>query len=63
MWASVSTRTHVGFESWLERDVAMQLDYDADVTGLASQPFQLSWHERPCPRRDRHWLASGLIEV
>ncbi|MFE7464211.1 TnsA-like heteromeric transposase endonuclease subunit [Streptomyces sp. NPDC057499] len=34
---------HVGYESWLERDRLMLLDFDPLVTGMASQPFQLSW--------------------
>ena len=34
---------HVGFESWLERDRVMALDFDPDVVGLSSQPFRLSW--------------------
>jgi hypothetical protein len=33
----------VGYESWLERDRLMLLDFDPQVTGMASQPFQLSW--------------------
>lgn len=41
-WAE-TTRSLVGFESWLERDRAMLLDYDPRVTGLASQPFRLTW--------------------
>jgi hypothetical protein len=35
------TRQHVGYESWLERDHLMLLDYDPDVVGIASQPFWL----------------------
>jgi len=34
---------HVGFESWLERDHAIMLDFDPQVVGFASQPFWLSW--------------------
>ncbi|MEU6142987.1 TnsA-like heteromeric transposase endonuclease subunit [Streptomyces sp. NPDC047081] len=34
---------HVGYESWLERDHLMLLDFDPLVTGMASQPFRLSW--------------------
>lgn len=30
---------HVGFESWLERDHAMLLDFTPEVTGLLSQPL------------------------
>jgi hypothetical protein len=31
----------VGYESWLERDQVMWLDWDQTVTGIASQPFRL----------------------
>jgi hypothetical protein len=34
---------HVEFESWLERDEAMALDFDAAVAAFAAQPFWLSW--------------------
>lgn len=34
---------HVGYESWLERDHLMLLDFDPDVVGIASQPFWLYW--------------------
>jgi hypothetical protein len=33
----------VGYESWLERDHVMLLDFDPAVVGIASQPFWLSW--------------------
>lgn len=48
-WSSTSGR-HVGYESWLEREHAMLLDFDPDVTGFASQPFWLHW---PGAERDR----------
>lgn len=41
-WAATS-RTHVGYESWVERDAAMALDFDPAVVALASQPFRLAW--------------------
>ncbi|MFH9852668.1 TnsA-like heteromeric transposase endonuclease subunit [Streptomyces althioticus] len=44
---------HVGYESWLERDHLMLLDFDPLVTGTASQPFRLSW-TRPDGKRVRH---------
>ncbi|QWF85652.1 TnsA-like heteromeric transposase endonuclease subunit [Amycolatopsis sp. CA-230715] len=34
---------HVVFESWLERDTAMALDFDGEIVGFAAQPFWLSW--------------------
>ena len=33
----------VGFESWLERDEAMALDFDPLIEAFAAQPFQLEW--------------------
>jgi len=50
-WWSVTTGGHVGFESWLERDHVMLLDFDPDVVGVASQPFWLSWREDGRERR------------
>jgi hypothetical protein len=41
-WA-VTSRSLVGFESWVERDAAMALDFDPAVVALASQPFWLAW--------------------
>jgi hypothetical protein len=42
-WWSATSGRHVGYESWLERDHAMLLDFDPDVVGFASQPFRLHW--------------------
>lgn len=42
-WWLASTGRHVGFESWLERDHLMLLDFDPDVTAVSSQPFWLHW--------------------
>jgi hypothetical protein len=42
-WWTATTGTLVGFESWLERDRLMLLDFDPDTVGLASQPFWLFW--------------------
>jgi hypothetical protein len=44
---------HVGYESWLERDRLMLLDFDPRVVGMASQPFRLSWMG-PAGKRIRH---------
>ncbi|MFE6848809.1 TnsA-like heteromeric transposase endonuclease subunit [Streptomyces sp. NPDC057686] len=40
---SATCAGHIGYESWLERDHVMLLDFDPDVVGMASQPFTLSW--------------------
>ncbi|NEA33740.1 TnsA-like heteromeric transposase endonuclease subunit [Streptomyces sp. SID13031] len=40
-WWSATTGALVGYESWLERDHAMALDFDEDVVAFASQPFWL----------------------
>jgi hypothetical protein len=42
-WWLVTTGEHVGYESWLERDHVMMLDFDRDVVGVAAQPFRLHW--------------------
>ena len=45
LWWLAATAKHVGYESWLERDHVMALDFDSDVVGLSSQPFRLSWDQ------------------
>jgi hypothetical protein len=45
LWWSATMGRHVGFESWLERDHAMLLDFDPAIVGIASQPFWLSWRD------------------
>jgi len=35
--------THVGYESWVERDTLMALDADPRVEAVASQPMWLHW--------------------
>ena len=52
LWWSSTTANHVGFESWLERDHVMVMDFDPDIMGIASQPFWLHWQgEDGRPRR------------
>jgi hypothetical protein len=45
LWWSATTGGHFGFESWMERDHVMALDFDPTVVGIASQPFWLSWRD------------------
>src|SRR5215472_4248053 len=45
---------HVGFESWLERDHAILLDFDPLVVGFASQPFWLTWRDAQTSRERSH---------
>ena len=42
-WWAATTGRHVGYESWLERDHVRALDFDPEITGIASQPFWLYW--------------------
>jgi hypothetical protein len=44
-WYFATTGTHVGFESWLERDHLMLMDFDPAVRAVSSQPFWLHWHD------------------
>lgn len=43
LWWCATTGGHVGFESWLERDHVLGLDFDRSVVGIAAQPFWLYW--------------------
>lgn len=43
LWWFSTTREHVGYESWVERDHLMAFDADAAVVGVVSQPFWLHW--------------------
>ncbi|MGI8614169.1 MAG: TnsA-like heteromeric transposase endonuclease subunit [Nocardioidaceae bacterium] len=45
LWWSATVGGHVGFESLLERDHLMLLDFDLSVVGIASQPFWLRWSD------------------
>ncbi len=51
LWWSATTGEHVGFESWLEREHAMLLDFDPAVVAFSSQPFWLLWHDGKRSRR------------
>lgn len=42
-WYFATTGIHVGFESWLERDHLMLMDFDPGVRAVSSQPFWLRW--------------------
>ncbi|MCO6004926.1 TnsA-like heteromeric transposase endonuclease subunit [Actinoallomurus purpureus] len=42
-WWTATEEGHVGYESWLERDHLMLLDFDPAIIGIASQPFWLFW--------------------
>lgn len=37
LWWSATSGRHVGFESWLERDHAMMLDFDAGVAVVLAE--------------------------
>jgi len=50
-WWAATTGEHVGYESWLERDHLMLLDFDPDVVGVAAQPFWLHWRDGHRERR------------
>lgn len=43
LWWSSTAGGHIGYESWLERDHVMLLDFDPSVVGISSQPFWLFW--------------------
>ena len=43
LWWSATNDGHVGYESWLERDHVMLLDFDPAVVALASQPLRFEF--------------------
>jgi hypothetical protein len=43
LWWAATTGEHVGYESWVERDVAMLLDFDPAIVAFSAQPFWLIW--------------------
>ncbi len=49
-WSATMGR-RVGFESWVERDHLVALDFDPAVTAVASQPFWLLWQAGGRARR------------
>jgi hypothetical protein len=49
-WSATMAR-RVGFESWVERDHLVALDFDPAVTAVASQPFWLLWRAGGQARR------------
>ncbi len=57
LWWAATTGGHVGFESWLERDHVMLLDFDPVVVGFSSQPFWLFLPEAG----GRRWHAPDLF--
>lgn len=50
LWWSATTGAHIGYESWLERDQAMLLDFDCEVVGFAAEPFWLLFTGERGPR-------------
>ncbi|MDQ0934382.1 hypothetical protein QFZ49_004322 [Streptomyces turgidiscabies] len=50
-YRAATTGQHVGFESWLERDRLLLMDFDPQVVGVASQPFWVHWHDGERERR------------
>ncbi|WP_432830782.1 TnsA-like heteromeric transposase endonuclease subunit [Dactylosporangium sp. CA-092794] len=45
-WYFATTGAHVGFESWLEGDHLMLMDFDPAVRAVSAQPFWLRWCDR-----------------
>jgi hypothetical protein len=50
-WWSSTVRDLVGYESWLERDQVMMLDFASEVTAFSFQPFWLTWPDGAKTRR------------
>ncbi len=50
-WWSATVGRHVGYRTWLARDHAMELDFDAHVVAYASRPFWLYFRDGLKDRR------------
>lgn len=50
-WWFATTRTHVAFESWLERDHLMLLDFAPEVVAASAQPFTAVLSTSSGPRK------------
>lgn len=61
-WWSSTMGDHVGYESWLERDNAMLLDFDPAVAAFASQPFWLRWLDGSGLRRHLPDYFARLVD-
>ena len=61
-WWSATTRSHVVYESWLERHHIVEADRDVRVTGISGQPFQLTWPEGKKQMRHVPDLFSRMLE-
>jgi len=61
-WWSVTNGRHVGYESWVERDVAMMLDFDPAVIAFSSQPFWLYWLGEKGERRHAPDYFARLVD-
>jgi hypothetical protein len=42
---SATCQGHVAYESWLERDHLIRLDFDRATVAIAAQPFTLGWDD------------------
>lgn len=61
-WWSATLGELVGFESWVERDQLMLLDFDRSVVGFASQPFWLTWRDGGRERRHAPDFFARLVD-
>jgi hypothetical protein len=50
-WWTATMQSLVGYESWLERDQLLLLDFDPEVVGITSQPFWLFYNTPEGKRR------------
>lgn len=62
LYWSATMGGHVGYESWVERDHLVGLDFDQAVTSIASQPFWLYWRMDGSPRRHAPDFFARLVD-
>lgn len=53
---------HIGFESWLERDQLVALDFSPEVLAFSAQPFWLGWTSGGKARRHAPDVFARLVD-
>ena len=55
-----TTKRHVTFESWCERDHLIAFDYDPGIVSIAAQPFEFEFTDTDDRRQRPH---TGLFSA
>lgn len=51
-WWCSTTASHISFESWVERDFLLAVDFDPCIVGISVQPFTFRFHTAAGKQRE-----------